>query len=57
MKDSQARFRIGVDVGGTFKNSVLWIFSVCADTKRQVVACLPYPIDITVNIYSRHNAN
>ena len=45
-----------VCVGTTFKNSILWIFSVRADTKRQVIACLPYPIDITVNSYSRHNA-
>ena len=38
--------RIGVDVGGTFKNSILWIVSVGADTKRQVVACPIYPTDI-----------
>ena len=29
--DQMACSRTGVDVGGTFKNSILWIFSVRAD--------------------------
>ena len=45
MNEARAPYRVGVDVGGTFKNSNFRIFSACADMDRQVVVCQPYLIE------------